>query len=409
MPKPAPPLAVVVALLALLALSPSASAQVPSQPMCPGAQPATVFLEWPNAFENLAFDGNGSLYLSAIGTSILRALPDGSLQSAIADVPVLGLVWGPDDRLYASLKADAGATAPNEQPLFDIVRSTDSTVTALETYVAGVPVFNGMAFGHDGALFVSDEDALAPDTPPNLIRIDPATPETWTPWTDIYGPDGLAVDPLSDSMYTAIVSDSTSDIVRLSTTDPTVAEVVAQLSFGAIDTSPNVHAPEGDMRSPLPKGPDDLTVGPDGRLYIAGHVSGEVLRLDLTDGSVCVLANGLGEAGSVRFAHGFGEYDGKLFVTSYDGVGVTGFAAYEAGLPTQGKVWVLDVPALDASGTGVPANTPVVETPSASSSPAQGAPLPFALVPLALLAALVGSRATSRLETAKPCAKSSEE
>jgi sugar lactone lactonase YvrE len=305
-----------------------------TQAMCEDAPAAELFLEWDSSLENLAFDGHGHLYLSDSGRDqVFRVGPDGDSSMAL-DRGGNGLVWGPDDRLYVA--APGGGA-------YDILRSTDANASAFEAYVQGVPTYNGLAFDGAGNLYASDDNLQPPATPPDVIRIPRADPAKWEAWTDLTGADGIAYDPVRDVLYTDIVADQSSPILRISPVDKAVADVVAYLSFGLATLEPNVHEPQGDPTNSIPKGPDDLTVGPDGLLYVAGHVSGEVIRLDTATGDACILASGLEEPSSLRFARGFGEHGGKLFVSTWGGNGVTGLGQTTAGMPPAGKVWMFDL------------------------------------------------------------------
>lgn len=384
----------VLALLAILVALPPAASQ--TQATCDVAPTPVLFTETETSLENLAFDGNGSLFLSDAGSDrILRYGPDGRLATTI-DMDAHGIVWGPDDRLYAAVTASGG--------LNDILRSTDASATQFEVYASGLPVYNGMEFDAAWNLYVSDDNIAPPEVPPDLVRIPRDDPAKWAPWSSMYGPDGIVYDPALDVLYTVVPADQSSPVWRFSPTDPEDAEVVAYLSFGAADLAPGVHDPAGDPRQPVPKGLDDLTLGPDGRLYIAAHLSGELLRLDVATGEACLLASGLEEPSSVRIAHGFGEHGGKLFVTTFGGTGVSGLALGQAGMPPTGKVWMFDVGFVEDAANGTVAPPPATQQPStsngglASSSPTGGGKESPALGSLAALVAFgLGAVARRRL------------
>jgi hypothetical protein len=75
-----------------------------TQDVCPNAPQPELFLEWESSLENLAFDGKGFLYLSDVGGGrILVVGPTASVRAL--DVDAHGIVWGPDDHLYAVVTA----------------------------------------------------------------------------------------------------------------------------------------------------------------------------------------------------------------------------------------------------------------------------------------------------------------
>lgn len=331
-------------LLAALAVAAPAQAQgTGTQAPCDVVPEPELFLEWESSLENLAFDGRGNLYLSDVGGGrILVAGPDGQVQRELA-VPAHGLVWGPDDLLYAVVTAGEA---------YDVVRSTDPSVTEFEVYTQGLTTYNGMAFDADGDLYVSDDSVAPPAQPPDLVRVPRGDPLAWEPWTPLYGPNGLAFDAATGAIYTVITADQASPVLRLSSTDPEAVEVVAYLSYGAATLEPGVHGPEGEPLHPVPKGLDDLALGPDGRLYVVGHLSGELLRVDPATGEACLLASGLEEPTSVRVARGFGPHGGKLAVTTWGGTGITGIALGQADQHPAGKVWLFDVGFVEEPATG---------------------------------------------------------
>ena len=71
----------------------------------------------------------------------------------------------------------------------------------------------------------------------------------------------------------------------------------------------------------VPKGLDDMTVGPDGQLYVVGFASGELLRVDPVTGQACLVVSGLVTPTAVQFAVAFGSFDPQsdLFVTEATG------------------------------------------------------------------------------------------
>lgn len=358
-------------LVALLLATP-AKAQG-TQPDCPNAPVPELFLTWDSSLENLAFDGNGHLYLSDSGRDqVVRVGLDGQGEVALPRGGN-GLAWGPDDRLYVA--------APDGDA-YVILRSTDANATQFDVYVDGVPAYNGMAFDGEANLFVSDDNLQPPATPPDLVRIPRADPSAWEAWTDLKGPDGIVYDPVNDVLYTDIVADQSSPILRFSPTDTGKLEVVAYLSFGALTLEPNVHGPQGDPQATVPKGPDDLTLGPDGLLYVAGHVSGELLRLDPATGEACVLASGLEEPSSVRIARGFGGHGGKLAVSTWGGTGVVGLGLTTAGTPPMGKVWMFDVGFIEDAATGAIVAPTAVNGTSSPSGSATGPTTPGNDAPL---------------------------
>ncbi|MGB0652408.1 MAG: SMP-30/gluconolactonase/LRE family protein [Thermoplasmatota archaeon] len=304
-----------------------------SQPPCAdGVEPELFFL-WDSQLENLAFDDAGNLVVVDLHGERLVLLDGAGAQQAVLDLPAThGIVHHPaEGRFYAAGLLPDG-TGPTDVVSF---RIADGEFTDLATYAIGFDVVNGMAFGPDDALYVSSPLAAQA---PYLMRIEPGG-GPWAPWRDHYGPNGLW--PADGGLYAAITGDQSSPIHHVPFDQAEPMETVALLSTGAVTLQPGLHAPSGPAASPivLPKGLDDLTMGPDGMLYATAHVTGELLRVDPADGSACVLADGFEEPTSARFAPAsFGLHGGDLFVTEMGGYAVT--ALYG---PGDGAVWRLDL------------------------------------------------------------------
>ncbi len=318
--------AAIPALILLLAVPTPADpvAQPVTQPMCPGAPEPSLAFQWDSQLENLAFDDRGNLVVVDLhGDRLLWLRADGL--EGVLDLPAShGIVYNPhESRFYATgvLGAMAGPAGVVSFQLAD-------GFADFRPLAEGLRTVNGMAFGPDGALYASDPLAASP---PYLQRIEPNC--DYAPWNDRYGPNGLW--PADGGLYAAITGDQSSPIVHIGFDG--AQRTVAQLSYGAGTLAPGVHAPSGPAVL-MPKGLDDLTVGPDGSLYVAAHLAGEVLRVDPADGSACVLASGFKEPTSLRFApDSWGEHAGDLYVTDMGGVAVTALVG-----PGQGALWRLD-------------------------------------------------------------------
>lgn len=342
--------------LTLVALSPFTQAlpllQPPmTQPMCEDAgtiEVETVFTSDSN-LENLAFDGNGGLFVTDLGSTRgagrvfqfgLRGNAAG--QTEIAKVAELdfagthGIVLGADCRMY--LGAGRSESLGGEGPWQVWKSGWPVQITShadWSVYAEGIGTVNGMAFDDQDNLYVSSPLARAP----YIVKVDgplhAPTPRPTRSWRDeIYGSNGLFRDG-AGALFSAITGDQASSILRLPFDTGQPAAVVAELSVGIATLQPGVRAPGGlpTAEQPtrfamVPKGLDDLTYAPDGMIYATGHISGELLRVNPRDGSACVLLDDLNEPTSVRIAFGFGAHDGDLFITDMGGTAVTALAPF---------------------------------------------------------------------------------
>jgi len=283
-------------LLALLSLAVAVVPAVPAgsdpvtQPACPGDHPTRDFVTGKGVLENLLFDGRGSLYVT--GSSMLRRYDrHGNEEVLVEGASLGGLAIGPDRALYVGFGNDGGNSVrqAGASAVWRVTRIKPFTYTV---YAEGFDMANGMTFDRRGNLYVSDE---------------------------YYSPNGLVIDPSGRYLDAALTFDQRSPIARFPLADPSRASILTSLTFGLATLEPGVED-ASDSESPLvPKGLDDMTRDAKGRLYVTANGSGEVIRFDPRSGEACVLATGLRNPSSVRFAKGFGADDGKLYVTQFGG------------------------------------------------------------------------------------------
>lgn len=296
--------------LALLVLAPLAPAAVPPATHAPCGAPASAstFASGQGVLENLLFDGEGRLLVTGDG-ALWSYAPDGS-RARVAPGVGGGLALGPDGALYAGVLNNM-AESMLRTGKSSVWRFASLDPAAHTVHAAGFDMANGLAFDAAGNLYVSNDFGDA------IVKVAPDG--SWTRWAQLYGANGLVADDAAGLLYAATTFDQSSRIVAVSLADPSEQRVVAELSLGALTLQPGANAP-GNLAAPIvPKGLDDMTKGADGQLYVAANLAGEVLRVDPATGAACVHASGLQNPSSLRFARGFGQHDGALFVTGFDG------------------------------------------------------------------------------------------
>lgn len=269
----------------------------------PGGVPVKDWLE------ELAFDGHGGMWVSPINQNFVERFDaTGALTKTVPVPGPGGLILGPDGLIYVNISS--GPSAPG------VMRFDPTQINPVpQLFVSGLPGVNGDAFDGAGNLYVSTEDQ-----PPSVLRIRPdgTRDAPWEQAAAFYGANGLAVD--GPNLFASVTFDQRSPIEIVPIADPAAHRVFANLSLGVLSRQPAVYPPE--LRAPLvPKGLDDMTFGPDRKLYVAGFSSGELLRVDPRTAKACVVESGLTTPTAVQFAVGFGVFDPAtdLFITEASG------------------------------------------------------------------------------------------
>jgi sugar lactone lactonase YvrE len=268
-------------------------------PKCRGGVSGPTVWKTFNAhvLENLLF-AYGSLWVSdSTGSRVLRLGPGGGKQGALTRIPPGGLAVGPDGLIYAGW-GNSIADSLLKRGLSKVVRFDQADPAGtLQTYASGFDMANGMTFAPNGDLFVSNDVGYGP------VRIPRANPAAWTIFGNVWGTNGMVVDPAGENLYAAITFDQGSPIERIPLTDPSAHSTAAYLTAGVLSLEPSVHLP-AHVFKPLPgvKGLDDMTRTADGTLYVVGNGTGELLRVNPVTGESCLVAKGFQNPSSVRIA-----------------------------------------------------------------------------------------------------------
>ncbi|HUR25718.1 MAG TPA: hypothetical protein VM327_06880 [Candidatus Thermoplasmatota archaeon] len=305
-------------------------------------------------FENLVFDGQGSMYLTAFEHGLYRAFPNGTvLHVASDDRPIppdegvgengpnnfMSPDIGPDGALYVS-----EGMAIQSPVSARILRFPVPGEPEFEVYADGFDGANGLAWGSDGNLYLAHgfRTELWQVTGKDTYRVYGNYP---TVNGVVAMPDGrLGIAQFGDPGQAVSAIDlERGDIQVLFHFNPGVSVAGNQ---------PTVAAGVGPLQL---KGIDDFVVLDDGRIVATAHFRLQFLLGDPATGDECILLSGAkAEPTSARVAKGFGAWDGWVFLVDNGGdvhavdlrAGATGEAP---GLPEAGE----DVP--EAAGTDIAA------------------------------------------------------
>lgn len=247
------------------------------------------------ALENLAFDGRGGLLLSETSQAgpgaLVRLGTDGSRDVLVPDVNGAGGIVVDGSRAWFTTGNTllAGVLAVPNGTIDEVDLDTGKRTTVARDLI--VPT--GLARLANGELLTTAK--------PGLTRVPVAgTPEQVRRAAGVA--NGIAVDPGRGRIYVDNRVDPANQLLVLDERNP-AAEPRAITLPGT-----------GPMNAA-----DDLTVGPDGQVYVPLFAAGKVLRVDPDSGTACEIASGLSYPSAVEFGSGPGWDPNALYATSYDG------------------------------------------------------------------------------------------
>lgn len=239
-----------------------------------GTPTVSTFHAGTDWYENLEFDGRTVSLSNLTGNRVEQYRLDGTFLRSI-DLRAPGAIRKGPGGLYANFGNDSPET--RDQPS-GVVRLTPQP----QVWVGGdtLSSANGAEFDARGHLYVADPfTGLAEfDRRGTLVRR-----------IDLPMSNGVAT--IGNTVFTTLVFNPKSPVVRITGNHQTRIEL-------------------GDN-----KDTDDLTVGPDGKLYVTTYTSGEVFKVDPWTGARCVLLGGLTNPTAARFQPG----TRTMFVTQASG------------------------------------------------------------------------------------------
>ncbi|MFG1782314.1 SMP-30/gluconolactonase/LRE family protein [Rhodococcus oryzae] len=269
----------------------------------PGCIPWTTerVAEGYGTLENLAFDGRGGLLLSetsltgAVG-AIRRLEANGSRSTAVPEVKAPGAIVVVGETAYFTTgNGFVSGLLGRGDGTIDALDLDTGAVTTVET---GLTMPNGLAQLPDGDFVVSRD--IGQSTGLTRVPGSAELPSGFAP--SLSSTNGLAYDEATRRLYVATTFNPVTTIAAVDIDHPDAPPRRFDLpGVGPINSA------------------DDLTVGPDGSVYVALNVAGTVVRLDPATGAQCTIVAGLPLISSVRFGSGPGWDPNALYATSFLG------------------------------------------------------------------------------------------
>jgi sugar lactone lactonase YvrE len=279
----------------------------PTQPRCRDVEATVTTFNDQQAIrlvgwaDNVVFDGQGGMWVSrVIGNAVQRYDASGQVTKVVELEGPAGMAMGPDGKLYVN--QDLIGVSAARVVRFDPTAETPE----LETFATGLPGANGLAADGEGNLYVGIVGPMTIGQSPSLVKIlpDGTIDQAWSALADFPNANGIAVH--GDTLFVNRWVDRNSPIERVPLDDPASHSKLVQLT------------PEQPL---VPKVLDDLTIGPDGRIYTVAYATGELLRVHPRTGRACVVADGFVTPTSVHAPEAFGDFDPErhMFVTESTG------------------------------------------------------------------------------------------
>lgn len=249
--------------------------------------------------EDLAFDGRGNLLLSdqsATGVDgAIRQLRANGTRRTVTKVNGPGALLVSSGKIYFT----AGLSMMNSlgDKATGAIKAIDPNSGAITTVASGLRLPNGLAKLPNGD-FVFTADMGSAQHVSRVRNGAYAGPFD----ARITSTNGLAYDAKRKQLFVSTTFSRETTIARYDIDRP--------------GSRPRLYTLPGF--GPL-NGADDLTIAPDGSVYVAVNIGGRVVRLNPGTGAFCTIADGMPLTTSVEFGAGPGWNPRALYATSYLG------------------------------------------------------------------------------------------
>jgi sugar lactone lactonase YvrE len=255
------------------------------------------------SLENALIQPDGSVLVSdLIGNRVAEVETSGpnrgKATTVVADLPNAGGLARHGSQIYVTTGDNAlsGLFGVPDGTIQQINPATGSH----RAWARGLIMPNGLAMLPDGSA-VATRNLTGLGTDSKITRVTPrpsGSPTVNLHWSNVTDTNGVAVAPGGAAVYVGQFLSARAQIWRVPLNDPQHPTMVADLGAGT------------DV------GLDDLTVTPDGMIYIAADYTGGVYRVNPANGTSCLLAKNLPFSTAVEAVSNSAGKATRLYVTS---------------------------------------------------------------------------------------------
>ncbi|NLG56543.1 MAG: hypothetical protein GX542_13010, partial [Rhodococcus sp.] len=210
-----------------------------------------------------AYDRQGNLWVARLQRSVVQKYtPSGVLVTEVQVESPGAVRLGADGFIYAVYGDTFTSLLPGSAGGGVVRFNPQAAQPTVEMVAAGLGWANGAAFDNAGNLYVADMGS-------GVVRVlaDGAVDAKWSDQTKFTAANGIAV--RDGFVYTTLMFSG--DVVRIPIDNPADQKRITRLTLDAV---------------PVPLTLDDLTVAPDGSLYVTSPL-GKLIRVDPHTGASC--------------------------------------------------------------------------------------------------------------------------
>jgi hypothetical protein len=249
--------------------------------------------------ESILPDGHGGMLLSSTTGNAIERLSRSGVVTKVASASSPGQLVKVGHRVLFPTGDDAASgTLNRDDGTLKVLNPKTGKVTA---YAKGLTMPNGLALDPRGNAYVTRDVGSGT----GITRIAAGAPHhVMTKWSTLTDTNGIAISANRRMMYVDRTFTKKAPIVEIPLNHPGRSKRIGELS---------------GLGSGVPKGLDDLIMGPHGVLYLPANLGGEVFSFNTHTHHACLIASGLQDPSAIAIGTGHGWRKGSLFVCGFDG------------------------------------------------------------------------------------------